>query len=223
MVQWQRKPVASVLDACFISLHLKYKSIYVIFTWVSERWRIWDIPLKERMAFVSTGTSTLLNVSILFNHIHYLLCPRSTWKCQCLDVSPGESWESLLLGNWKLEGWNPCQKRKEQHSAWLKKQQERIMEEKCIIRYIKRWFPKHSFRDSVFERFSLSNRNTLHCHSKINRHNTVWRLHYLKRRMKLPYPNFHLFTTIQQFQFFFSSWIWMKKKKKEIRNLWVSI
>lgn len=43
----------------------------------------------------------------------------------------------------------------------------------------------------------------------------------MKRRMKLPYPTFHLLTTIQLFQFLFSSWIWMKKKK-EICELWES-
>lgn len=210
------------MDACFISLHLKYKSIYVIFTWVSERWRIWDMPLKERMAFVSTGTSTLLNVSILFNHIHYLLCPCSTWKCQCLDVLPRESWESLLLGNWKQEGWNPCQKRKEQHRAWLKKQEERIMEEKCIVRY-KKVISKAQFQGFCFWNiFILSNRNTLYCHCEINRHSTVWRSALFEKKNETPVsqlPPFHSNSTISIFVFILN--LNEKKKKKYIIFEWV--
>lgn len=99
-----RKPVAAALGACFISFCLKYKSICPIFTWVTQRWRLWDVPLKERMASVSSGTSTLLDISILLNHIHYFLCPCGTWKYQCLDTSFRDSQESFLLGSWKPEG-----------------------------------------------------------------------------------------------------------------------
>lgn len=83
----------------FALLHFVWNTnlFSLIFTWVTIRRRTWHIPFKERMASVSTGTFTLLNVSILLNHIHYLLCPCGTWKYQCLDICPRERWESLLL------------------------------------------------------------------------------------------------------------------------------
>lgn len=116
----------------FALLHFVWNTnlFSLIFTWVTIRRRTWHIPFKERMASVSTGTFTLLNVSILLNHIHYLLCPCGTWKYQCLDISPRERWESLLLENWMPEGWTAFQRMKEQHSTWLTKCKETIMEKK---------------------------------------------------------------------------------------------